>query len=105
MKTTSTRRGFLKSTTGAGLLICSSRTAFGFEANERLNVACIGIGGQGEGNVRNVSKENLVAFCDVDEKRSSRARSQHPKVKVYQDFRRMLDEKAKEIDAVVVCTP
>ena len=104
-QTLSTRRGFLKSTTGAGLLICSSRVAFGYQANERLNIAAIGIGGQGEGNVRNVSSENLVAFADVDERRSSRARGQHPKVKVYQDFRRMLDEVGKEIDAVVVSTP
>ena len=39
------RRGFLKSTTGAGLLICSSRVAFGYQANELLNIAAIGVGG------------------------------------------------------------
>lgn len=107
MKTSSTssRRGFLKSTTGAGLLICSSRTAFGYEANERLNVACIGVGGQGEGNVNAVSGENLVALCDVDTKRGARSLAKFPNVKHYQDFRLMLAEMDKEIDAVVVCTP
>lgn len=104
-KPSSNRRDFLKRTTGAGLLICSPQVAFGYKANERLNVAAIGIGGMGEGNVNNVSSENLVAFCDVDERRSSRSRKRHPKVKVYQDFRLMLAEKEKEIDAVVVSTP
>lgn len=101
----SSRRGFLKSTTGAGLLICSSRVAFGYQANERLNIAVIGVGGRGEDNVNGVSSENIVAICDVDQKRSSRIRRKYPKVKHYQDFRKMLPEIDKEIDAVVVCTP
>ena len=101
----SSRRGFLKTTTGAGLLICSSRTAFGFKANEKLNIANIGIGGMGDGNLRNTASENIVALCDVDERRSAKSRARHPKVKLYQDFRKMLDEKGKEIDAVVVSTP
>src|SRR5438132_7634252 len=31
-----------------------------------LNIAVVGVGGQGSGNARSVSTENLVAFCDVD---------------------------------------
>src|SRR5213080_5555360 len=31
-----------------------------------LNIAVVGVGGQGSGNARSVSSENLVAFCDVD---------------------------------------
>jgi len=102
----SSRRSFLKRTTGAGLLICSSQTAFSFKANERLNIAAIGIGGQAEGNLNAVSSENFVAFCDVDERRTSNSRKKYPDVKAYyQDFRKMLDEKANEIDAVMVATP
>jgi len=101
----SSRRGFLKSTTGAGLLICSSRVAFGYQANELLNIAAIGVGGRGEDNVNGVSGENIVAICDVDQRRSARIHRKYPKVKHYQDFRKMLPEIDKEIDAVVVCTP
>ena len=35
--------------------------------NEKLNVALIGIGGQGGSNLRGVSSQNIVALCDVDE--------------------------------------
>lgn len=105
MNHSSTRRGFLKKTTGAGLLICSSRVAFGYQANERLNVAAIGVGGMGEGNVNNVSSENIVALCEVDTKRGARSLAKFSKAKHYEDFRRMLDEMDKQIDAVVVATP
>jgi hypothetical protein len=104
-QTSSTRRRFLKTTTGAGLLICNSRLAFGDEANERLNVAVIGVGGQGEGNLVAVSDENIVAICDVDEREAVRARKGFSGAKYYKDFRRMLEEMDKEIDAVVVSTP
>lgn len=102
-----TRRGFLKSTaaTGAGLLICDSRTAFSYEANERLNIAAIGAGGMGEGDIAAVSGENIVALCDVDDRRCASTRGRHPKAKAYKDFRRMLADLDKEIDAVVVATP
>ena len=102
---TSTRRGFLKTGTGAGLLICSSRTAFGFKANEKLNIAGIGVGGQGVGNIRNVAGENIVALCEVDTRRGQPTLKNFPKVKVYQDYRKMLSEMDKQIDAVVVSTP
>lgn len=104
-QTSTTRRGFLKSTTGAGLLICNSRLAFGDEANGRLNVAVIGVSGKGEGNMVAVSDENIVALCDVDENLAERARKGFPKARFYNDFRRMLEEMDKEIDAVVVSTP
>jgi len=104
-QTSFNRRGFLKGTTGAGLLICSSRVAFGYQANEKLNVACIGVGGQGVSNVRGVSGENVVAVCDLDETRGAQMLKDYSAVKRYTDFRRMLDEMDKEIDAVVVCTP
>ena len=100
-----TRRGFLKSTTGEGLLICSSRTAFGFKANEKLNIAGIGVGGQGVGNIRSVAGENIVALCEVDTRRGQPTLKNFPKVKLYQDYRKMLSEMDKQIDAVVVSTP
>ena len=68
-------------------------------------MACIGVGGKGFDNVRNVSTENIVALCDVDKKRAADAFELFPQAKRYSDFRRMLDQEGKNIDAVVVTTP
>lgn len=73
--------------------------------NEKLNIACIGIGGRGAANLGGVSSQNIVALCDVDEKRAGNAFEKHSKAKRFQDFRRMLDEMDRQIDAVVVSTP
>jgi predicted dehydrogenase len=71
----------------------------------KLNVACIGVGGRGGATLGGVSRENVVALCDVDENRSASAAEKHPAAKRYRDFRVMFDELAKTIDAVVVATP
>jgi len=73
--------------------------------SEKLNIACIGVGGKGFDDVRNVSTENIVALCDVDDKRGAAAFDMFPKARRYHDFRRMLDKGEKSIDAVVVATP
>ena len=76
-----------------------------FGANERLNVACIGVGGKGEVDVNGVSTQNIVALCDVDEEHAAKTFALHPRAKRYADFREMLDKEAKHIDAVTVSTP
>lgn len=72
--------------------------------NERLNIAGIGIGGQGGRDIDNVASENIVALCDVDDRHAARCYARYPKAKRYRDYRVML-EKEKSIDAVVVATP
>jgi predicted dehydrogenase len=72
--------------------------------SERLNIAFIGVGGQGERNIRQLSGENIAALCDVDYERAANGFKLCPGVPKYRDFRRMLD-KEKGIDAVVVTTP
>ena len=92
------RRDMLKTSAvvGAGFWLGGSTPARGQSPNEKLNVACIGVGGQGGANVRGVSGENIVAVCDVDEKRAGGNFTRFPKAKKYQDFRKMLDEMDKE---------
>jgi predicted dehydrogenase len=34
--------------------------------SDKLNVACVGVGGQGRANLINLSTENIAALCDVD---------------------------------------
>ncbi|MBW3597564.1 MAG: Gfo/Idh/MocA family oxidoreductase [Planctomycetes bacterium] len=77
-----------------------------FGANERLNVASIGVGGKGAGEVRDAAEAgcNIVALCDVDEQRAAGTFKKFPDAKRYTDFRVMLD-KQKDIEAVTVSTP
>ena len=43
----------------------------------------------------------MVALCDVDDQRAGKAYEKFPKAKKYIDFRRMLEDMEKQIDAVV----
>ena len=73
--------------------------------SERLNIAGIGAGGQAAHDLRMVAREdNIVALCDVDDKRAVESYKQWPDVPKYKDFRVML-EKEKGIDAVVIAVP
>jgi predicted dehydrogenase len=72
--------------------------------SERLNLAGIGVGGQGQHDINQMKSENFVALCDVDWRRAAGSFQQHPKARKYKDFRKMLDE-SKDIDGVIVATP
>lgn len=73
--------------------------------NNRLNVACIGVGGQGRSAVNGVAEENIVAFCDVDDARAAEVYAAHPDVPRYRDYRKLLDQLGNKIDAVTISTP
>ena len=76
-------------------------------ANEKLNIAMVGVGQGGVGGVLNLprmARENIVAICDIDEQYAGPNFEKYPKAKRWTDFRRMLDRQ-KDIDAVVVSTP
>jgi len=73
--------------------------------SDKLNIAGIGVGGRGAGDVGEVSSENIVALCDVDWRSAAGTFKRYPKAKQYRDFRKMLDKENKNIDAVVVATP
>jgi len=102
-----TRRDMLKTSAvvGTGYWLGAAPQARAASANDKLNVACVGVGGQGGANVNGVAGENVVAVCDVDEKRAGKNLKRFPQAKVFQDFRKMLDQLDKSIDAVVVSTP
>ena len=93
------RRDVLRAAAGLGL----SRVLRA-APNERLNIACIGVGGRGLRNLEAVAGENVVALCDVDARTLEKAAALHPRARTHADFRRML-ETQKDIEAVVVSTP
>ena len=73
-------------------------------ASERLQLAGIGIGGQGAHDLRELESENIVALCDVDSQYAAPVFARYPKAKPFTDYRKMLDE-LPEIDGVVIATP
>ncbi len=77
----------------------------GYKApSDKLNIGCVGVGGMGYHDLKNVSSENVIALCDVDQKRAAKALSEFPSTRKYRDYREML-EKEKDLDAVTVTTP
>lgn len=68
--TARTRRSFLTDVAiaGAGLTIVPRHVlGRGFTApSDVLNVAAVGVGGQGRADLVNLASENVVALCDVD---------------------------------------
>ncbi len=119
-----TRRDFLKRTalTGAGFWAAGSAgcvqptggpgvaqrhipKARYKSPNEKLNVACIGIGGKGTSDTAACGSENVVALCEVDWERGAKSIKRFGKAKKYHDYRVMFDEMHKEIDAVTISTP
>lgn len=96
-----TRRSFLKTAAAAAPLVVLPHVAFG---ESKLNIAVIGAGGRGSEDLQQLDDENIVALCDVDQERAAGSFKKYPNAKRYTDFRVML-EKEKGIEAVVVATP
>jgi predicted dehydrogenase len=107
MSQTMHRRDLLKTTLalGTGYFLRNSLASAADSPNEKLNVACIGVGGQGAANVKGLSSQNLLAFADVDDQRAAKTYEKFPQVKRYRDYRRMFDELHGKLDAVAISTP
>ena len=103
------RRRFLGGAAGVAAFTIVPRHVLGGAgqpaASEKLNIAGIGVGGQGGGDIDNLSSENIVALCDVDDRQAAGTFKKFPNARKYKDFRVMLDKEHKNIDAVVVATP
>ena len=68
--------------------------------NERINLACIGVGGKRDGDCDQAAMHaNLIAICDVDEERLDKKAKKHPHAEKFTDFRKMFDALGKQIDA------
>lgn len=102
------RRNFLVTGTAVAAVTLVPRHVLGGAGQEppsgKLNIAAIGVGGMGSGDIASVTSENVVALCDVDQRALDRNAPKYPKAKLFKDYRRMFDEQ-KDIDAVMVATP
>jgi predicted dehydrogenase len=102
------RRSFLGASAAAFAFTIAPRNALGGPGqappSSKLNIACVGVGGRGADDLEGVKSENIVALCDADWQRAAETFKRYPKANRYRDFRVMFD-KEKNIDAVVVATP
>jgi predicted dehydrogenase len=113
-----TRRDFLKTTAaGAGVFALAGLTPkVSRAASERIRIAGIGVGGKGHSDILQAGNHgDIVAICDIDENHLAAALKdlsepkdtnapKHSPAK-YSDYRKMLEEMGKSIDAVTVSTP
>jgi predicted dehydrogenase len=110
----STRRDFFWQTAlagAAGTLLQNGKPARAEDtkkesANERVQFACIGVGGKGDSDTNDAGANGeIVALCDIDEKTLDKMAAKYPKAKKYFDYRKMFEEMGDKIDAVTVSTP
>jgi predicted dehydrogenase len=103
------RRRFLKTTAAMGVGYWVAGGIAPREsraANEEIRFACIGVNGKGASDSADAGRSGkVVAICDIDEQSLSKAAARFEDAKKYFDFRKMLDEMHKSIDAVTVSTP
>jgi predicted dehydrogenase len=73
-------------------------------ANDKPNIALVGCGGRGRGDIKDASKfGNVVALCDVDENHANHAAADYPGSKAYKDFRKVMER--DDIHIIVTATP
>jgi predicted dehydrogenase len=109
---TVSRREFIKTASIASVATLAipyvMRGQQGQSPNDKLNIACCGVGGRGADAVAGLMSQNLVAFCDVDDAKAAATFKLHPEIgsdRRFKDYRVMLDKLGNQIDAVTVSTP
>src|SRR6478672_9397463 len=63
--------------------------------SEKLSLGCIGVGGQGGGDIRDMFDSglvNIVALCDVDLDHAADTIKKHDKAKLHRDYRRLIEQ-------------
>lgn len=103
------RRSFIKATTvaGVGLPLFNVGVA-GASPNEKVNHASFGASGMAFHDISNFQRSerfNLVAVAEVDDSKLGEVLEAFPTVKVYKDWRVLLEKEHKNIDSVNVSVP
>lgn len=107
------RRRFIRQSAvfGAGVMIVPRHVLGGkgfIAPSDKLNIAGIGVGGKGQGDLEEFAKSpyvNIVSLVDVDERQAVKSRKNFPKASFYHDFREMLAKEKNNIDACSISTP
>src|SRR5262245_33731027 len=109
MSRTNSRRRFLQTTAaiGVGYWVAGGiAPRESRSANEEIRFACIGVNGKGASDSADAGRSGkVVAICDIDESSLNKASDRFEDARKFFDYRKMLDEMHKSIDAVTVSTP
>ena len=92
---------------GAGVLVLPGISARAYAANEKLNLALVGCGSRGGNLLESFQRigEDIVALCDANhQQRAGKTFQKAPDVPKHYDYRKMLEENGRRIDAVIVAT-
>lgn len=101
-----TRRTVLRGL-AAGLAAPGAYRAFGGPPSETVLHASFGASGMGWSDIQSLTQSKnlkLVAVADVDLRRTAQVKAKFPGIRVYQDWRELLD-KEKDLDSVNISTP
>lgn len=103
------RRRFLQQAAAASLavpfFVRNLRSAPPSEAVRHASFGATGMAAADHQAICRHPSVKFVAVVDVDRERGEQAKKRFPDVKVYQDWREMLDKEAKNLDSVNVSTP
>ncbi len=102
-----TRREALTRLAAVGLAVPFARRVHAAAPSETVYHASFGAAGMGAADIGSLTESKflkLVAVAEVDLKRAADLKKQFPDVKVYQDWRELLD-KEKNLNSVNISTP
>ncbi len=99
------RRRFLKTASSSALpFFLAPQRAFG--ANERLQIAAIGVGGKGRSDFDQLARHGeVIAACDVDDRKLDYALKGRGPVSRFSDYREMFHQLRERIDVVSISAP
>ena len=101
------RRHFLQSATALAGGVWGPNILLGQgQALKQLNVAAVGCGGRGMGDIMEIAGGNrIAALCDIDQDSAKGAFEKFPDAKRFSDYREMFAAMGDQIDVVTVSTP
>src|SRR5215217_3638062 len=99
-----TRRSFLRAAAATSFVATAPAFVRGRDLNSKIDIAVVGCGGRGGGNMGEVAKtEYITALCDVNGQNLDAAARKHKDAVTFTDFRKLFDND-KRFDAVIVST-
>src|SRR5690348_13681863 len=109
MSNRSTRRNFLKQAAvtafAAPAFIRNLTAAPPSEVVRHASFGASGMAGADLGAIASHKKVKLVCVADVDLPRAEALKKNYPELRVYQDWRELIDKEHKNLDSVNVSTP
>ena len=93
-------------------IIGAGASALAFSANNRINVAVVGLRGRGRNLIENFAlnpTSRVVALCDIDDEQIRRGLEltktvQNSTPSVFKDIRNLLEERDIDVVAVATCS-